>query len=47
MHFLCSVDKESKLTDPWRRVIVRKVHKTLWEVLNEFGKIVLDTVTQY
>ena len=41
------VDKESKLTDPWRRVIIRKVRKNLWEVLDEFGKSVLDTVTQY
>ena len=45
MHLL--LDKESKLTDPWRRVIVRKVGKNLWEVLDEFGKSVLDTVTQY
>ena len=41
------VDKESKLTDPWRRVINRKVCKNLWEVLDEFGESVLDTVTQY
>ncbi len=41
------VDKESKLTDPWRRVIIRKVCKNLWEVLDEFGKSVLDNVTQH
>ena len=41
------VDKESKLTDPWRRVIIRKVYKTLWEVHDEFDKSLLDTVCQY
>ena len=38
------VDKESKLTDPWRRVILRKVRKSTWEVLDELGQSVLDTV---
>jgi hypothetical protein len=38
------IDKESKLTDPWRRVIIRKVRKTTWEVLDELGESVLDTV---
>ena len=38
------LDKESKLTDPWRRVILRKVRKSTWEVLDELGQSVLDTV---
>ena len=38
------LDKESKLTDPWRRVIIRKVRKSTWEVLDELGESVLDTV---
>ena len=38
------VDKESKLTDPWRRGIIRKVHKATWEVLDKFGESVLETM---
>ena len=30
---------ESKLTDPWRRVVIRKVHKTIQEVLDQFGQL--------
>ena len=32
------------LTDPWRRVILRKVRKSIWEVLDEFSESILDTV---
>lgn len=39
-------DKELSLTDPWRRVIVRKVQQSIWELLDEFGKSVLDTIMQ-
>jgi hypothetical protein len=41
------VDKEASLTDPWRRVILRKVRKHIWELLDEFGESVLDTVMQH
>ena len=34
------------MTDPWRRVISRKVQKNIWEVLDEFNESVLDTVVQ-
>jgi hypothetical protein len=40
------LDKEATLTDPWRRVILRKVRKSIWEVLDEFSESVLDTVMQ-
>jgi hypothetical protein len=40
------VDKEDKL-DPWRRVILRKVRKTMWEVLDELGESVLYTIQTY
>ncbi len=40
------LDKESTMTDPWRRVIIRKLRKSLWEVLDEFNESVLDTVVQ-
>ena len=40
------VDKEDKLSEPWRRVILRKVHKTMREVLDELGECVLDTIEQ-
>ncbi len=32
------------MTDPWRRVLIRKVRKEIWEVLEELGEIVIDTV---
>ena len=38
------VDKENLLTDPWRRVLIRKVQKETWEVLDELGESVIDTV---
>jgi hypothetical protein len=40
------VDNESNLTDPWKRIILKEVHKSMWEVLDEFGESVLDTVLQ-
>ena len=40
------LDKESTMTDPWRRVVIRKVRKSIWEVLDEFNESVLDTVVQ-
>ena len=40
------LDKESTMTDPWRRVVIRKVRKTTWEVLDEFNESVLETVFQ-
>ena len=40
------LDKESTVTDPWRRVIIRKVRNSIWEVLDEFNESVLDTVVQ-
>jgi hypothetical protein len=40
------LDKESTMTDPWRRVILRKVRKSIWEVLDEFNESVLDTVVK-
>jgi len=39
------VDKEGQWMDPWRWVILRKVPKTVCEVLDEFGESVFDTVT--
>lgn len=44
--YLAIVDKESKLTDPWRRIMLRKVPKRTWAMLDEFGQSVLDTVVQ-
>jgi len=45
---LCScfalVVKIHKLSEPWRHVIVRKVPKRTWEMLDEFGETVLNTV---
>ena len=41
-----TVDKEDKLTDPWRHVIVWKVCKIMWEILDEFGESVLDTTRE-
>ncbi len=38
------VDKEDTLSDPWRHIILRKFRKTMWEVLDEFGESVLDTI---
>ena len=32
------------LSESWRHVIARKVHKRTWEMLDEFGETVLDTV---
>jgi len=40
------VDKEYKLSDPWRCVILRKVHKSMWEVLDELWESVFDTIKQ-
>ena len=40
------VDKEVALTDDWRRVIVRKVRKSMWEGLDEFDESVLDIILQ-
>lgn len=40
------VDKPTNsLSSPWRRVIIRKITKREWEVLDEYGESVLDTVT--
>ena len=40
------VDKPTNsLSTPWRRVILRKITKRDWEVLDEYGESVLDTVT--
>lgn len=39
------VDKEDDVS-PWRRIILRKIRNTMWEVLDEFGESVLDTVHQ-
>lgn len=36
------MDKESKMTDPWRRVILRRVRKQMWEILDEYGDTVLE-----
>jgi hypothetical protein len=36
--------QETKLTDPWKRFILRTVCKTMWEVLDEFGESILDTI---
>lgn len=38
------MDKESDLSDPWRRVILRRVRKTMWELLDEYGESVLEIV---
>jgi hypothetical protein len=38
------LDKETDLSDPWRRVILRRVRKTMWELLDEYGESVLDIV---
>jgi hypothetical protein len=38
------MDKESNLSDPWRRVILRRVRKTMWELLDEYGESVLEIV---
>ena len=40
------LDKEATLTDPWRRVILRKVRKSIKEVFDEFSESELDTVIQ-
>ena len=40
------VDKPTNsLSSPWRRVNLRKITKREWEILDEYGEIVLDTVT--
>ena len=39
------VDKEDDLS-PGRRIILRKIRNTMWEVLDEFRESVLDTVYQ-
>jgi hypothetical protein len=38
------VVKLHNVSDPWTRVIGRKVRKNTWEILDEFGESVLDTV---
>ena len=38
------VVKMHKLSEPWRHVIARKVLKRSWEILDEFGETVLETV---
>jgi hypothetical protein len=38
------VVKMHTLSEPWRRVIAKKVRKRTWELLDEFGETVLDTV---
>jgi hypothetical protein len=38
------VVKMHNLSEPWTRVIARKVRKRSWEILDEFGESVLDTV---
>ena len=38
------VVKMHKLSEPWRHVIARKVLKRSWEILDEFGETVLNTV---
>ena len=38
------LDKETDLSDPWRRVVLRRVRKTMWELLDEYGESVLDIV---
>ena len=40
------LDKESSINEQWRRVILRKFQKDAWEVLDEYGDSVLDTVLQ-
>ena len=40
------LDKESSFNEQWRRVILRKFRKDAWEVLDEYGDTVLDTVLQ-
>jgi hypothetical protein len=40
------LDKESTMTDQWRRVVIRKARKSIWEVLDEFNESVLDTVVK-
>jgi len=38
--------QENEMTGPVRRVVIRKVRKTTWEILDEFGESVLDTVEE-
>jgi hypothetical protein len=42
--FIAIVDKESKLTYHWRRVILIIVCKSLWEDMDKFGESLVDTV---
>ena len=37
---------ESKFTDPWQCIILRKVRNAMWELLDEFWEIVLDKVQE-
>ena len=43
-HSFAIVDKENKVDDPSRGIVLRKVRKRTWEVLDDFGESVLDTV---
>ena len=36
----------NEMTGPVRRVVIRKVRKTTWEILDEFGESVLDTLEE-
>ncbi len=38
------MDREMTLADPWRRVILRRVRKQMWELLDEYGGSVLEIV---
>ena len=40
------VVKINKLSEPWKCVIARKVCKRTWEILDEFGESVLNTVKE-
>ncbi len=37
---------ENETTGPVRRVVIRKVRKTTWEILDEFGESVMDTIEE-
>ena len=41
------LDKETTNQESWRRVILRKVRKNMWEILDEYGESVLDTVLHH